>query len=314
MGRQGAKIAARRAVGRALDRLPASWFASLRETHAATRPGGLTGLALKAARYRPLPVDVFEDFAYPGTRFAAADSVVLSQVYWFGGDAYEGAETAWWRRCCQRASHVLELGANVGFYTVHGATANPAVRYAAVEPHPVSAAGLRRNLDLNQLTNVEVVEAAVVGAVTSPTVTLAVPVQDGYGAPAGAFVPEGGEGVDGIGTHRSVEVPVVAAADLIEGVDLLKLDIEGHESEVLGAVFEHLLAQRPTIFLEVRSQDPPRLREIVVDLVAHGYVVFAIGTTSLHLVPGDVVRSTGPLPRFGSRDLLLVPAEGVADL
>lgn len=304
----------RRRVGAALERVPDRWISRLHRAHVdAQRRAGpqsvrrrALAVAAEVARLRSLPEAEFALFDHPDVRFHDADSQVTRIAYWRGGDAYEGAETRWWRRACARATHVLELGANVGYYTVHGAVANRGCRYVAVEPHPASAAALRRNLALNSIGNVEVVEAAAAGAAApGERLTLAVPDQDRYGAPAGAFVPAGGEGVDGVAAARTIEVDVAAVPDLIDGVDLLKLDIEGHEAEVLDSVLDVLRAERPTTFLEVRRAHAPRLRAIVGELADAGYVAFAIGTTSLHLLTRDQLDAPA-LPRYGTRDLVLV--------
>src|SRR5215212_6643397 len=81
----------------------------------------------------------------------------------------------WWRHCCTRASAVLELGANVGYFTVQGATAAPGARYVAVEPHPVSAGVCRANLALNGIGSVELLEAAAVPGAGPSAVELQVP-------------------------------------------------------------------------------------------------------------------------------------------
>jgi FkbM family methyltransferase len=319
---QPAKVARLRSeVTRALDQLPAPWFRRLRaayvdsvQTAPSSRRTRLLRSAVGVARFRSLPVDEVELFDYPGVRLHAADSLVTRMLYWYGGSGYEGAETEWWRHACHRATNVLELGANVGYYTLQGALANPACRYRAVEPHPDSAELVRRNLALNGIENVEVIEAAAVGTRGIDRLELSIPDQDGYATPAGAFVRDGGEGVDHLAAHRNVEVAAVAVQDLIEGVDLLKLDIEGHEAEVLEPIMDVLMERKPTLFVEVRLAEVPHLRAIVARLAASGYAVFAIGEDSLHLVTQDELNDAGRLPRYGSRDLMLVDAADVGDL
>src|SRR5215217_9593253 len=108
-------------------------------------------------------------------RFVNAESLVLHQLYWFGEQGWEPQLLPWWRRCCARASAILELGANVGYFTVQGARAAPRARYLAVEPHPVSAGVCRANLALNGIGSVELVEAAAVAGAGCPAVELRVP-------------------------------------------------------------------------------------------------------------------------------------------
>ena len=321
MATRPARAQLRAALSAGLERLPAGWFRRLQQAHAeavadapTSRRRRVLGAAVGVARFRALPVSEFEVFDYPGVRLRSADSVVTRMLFWYGGNGYEGAETAWWRHACERATSVLELGSNIGYYTVQGALANPACRYRAVEPHPDSAAIVRANLELNGITNVEVIEAAAVGAPVEGRLELSIPDQDAYAAPAGAFLRAGGEGVDHLSAQRTVEVDAVAIHDLIDGVDLLKLDIEGHEAEVLEPIMDLLIERKPTMFLEVRLAEVPHLRAIVARLAEHGYAVFAIGSESLHLVTKAELDPGGRLPRYGSRDLMLVDAAAVGSL
>lgn len=314
------RSAAARRLGGALAALPSGPFARLRESYAdAVRRGDsrkqqVLRPLVKVARYRPLPVDEFQLADYPDVKLAAADSLIARHAYWYGSDGWEGLETLWWRRCSARATKTLELGANIGYYTVHGALANPSSPYVAVEPHPESAAALRANLALNDITNVLVVEAAAVSPGSPERLELSVPEQDLYGTPAGAFIRDQGEGVDGLVTGRSVTVATVSIEDLVDGVDLLKLDIEGHEADVLEPVRDWLISARPTIFVEVRATSLPRLRHLIYELADSGYAVLAIGDTSLHVVTRDELDPDKPLARYGSRDYILVDGSKVADL
>lgn len=307
----------RRLLSNGLQRLPDDWFVRLREARVRADDGSGTNAWLNTAarlgRYRPIPVPDFRVHDQPDVRLVASDNLVTQMLYWYGAEGYEGAETRWWRATCERATSVLELGANAGYYTVVGALANPCARYRTVEPHPVSAQLVRDNLELNGVSHVEVIEAAAVGDASIGRVELEVPAQDGYATPAGAFVRSGAEGVDHLVTGSTISVETVGIGDLIDGVDLLKIDIEGHEADVLEPVLPLLLDRQPTIVIEVRKAAVPRLRAVLSALAGAGMQVFAIGDESLHLIPRSVLDAPDPLPRYGSRDLLLLPPSALAD-
>src|SRR5215217_3032819 len=128
----------------------------------------------------------------PGLRFVNAESLVLHQLYWFGEQGWEPQLLPWWRRFCRRSSAILELGANVGYFTVQGARAAPEARYIAVEPYPASARVCRANLELNRVTSVELVAAAAVAGAEPSAVELRVPA-DQLASPTVAFVGAGTE-------------------------------------------------------------------------------------------------------------------------
>jgi FkbM family methyltransferase len=265
--------------------------------------------AVSVLRHRPLAP--MRDFALPDNpalRLAAVESRLARLLYWYGESGYEGCETLWWRRLCARSHGILELGANIGYYTVQGAAAAPNAKYVAVEANPESAKIVRSNVLLNSLQNVDVVQAAVVGDDAPEAMELSLPDQEQYSAPTGAYLSAGNEGVNSRPSSRAVTVPTVRMSSLVDGVDLLKLDIEGYEAQVLESVRPQLADTRPTIVVEVLKK-VPRLRAVISDLHSTGYVVFAIGTDSLHLLTVDELASSAPLPRYGSRDIILIPAE-----
>lgn len=310
-------MACRVALGRVLAVVPLSWIGPLRESYPTA-----TGLrrrvlatALGILRHRPLsPLSEFTLPAGPATeqspvRLAAVESRLVRLLYWYGPAGYERDETAWWGRFCSHSRHVLELGANIGYYTVLGALAAPRTRYVAVEAHPDSVAVLRRNTELNALENVEVVHAAVLGDAATATAELALPDQERYRAPTGAFLRTGTEGV---GTRRpagtTITVPTVAVSDLITGVDLVKLDIEGLEHEVLAAAFDTVVANRVTVLVEV-LRDTPRLRELLGELRNANYLLLAVGARALSVLPASELATVDLTARYGGRDVIVLPGE-----
>ncbi|TKK86815.1 FkbM family methyltransferase [Herbidospora galbida] len=267
------------------------------------------GQVVKVLRHRPL--GFVEDFALPDNpriRLAAVESRLVRILFWYGERGYEGMETACWRDLCAKATGILELGANIGYYTVQGAEAAGTTPYVAVEANPEAAAIVSRNADLNGLAHVKVVQAAVVPDDAPATLELSLPDQESYVAPTGAYLSEGGEGISNRPASRTITVPTVKMSDLIEGADLIKLDIEGYEAGVLRAVWPQLLAARPTIVVEV-LRNVPALRQVLRDLRAENYEIRAIGHDALHVITDAELASEEPLPRYGSRDVIVVPAE-----
>jgi FkbM family methyltransferase len=75
---------------------------------------------------------------------------------------YEKDWTAWMRANIGTGMHVVDVGANIGYYTVLLASlVGPTGRVIACEPDPGNAALLRRSVAENQFTHVQIVEAAV---------------------------------------------------------------------------------------------------------------------------------------------------------
>jgi FkbM family methyltransferase len=241
-------------------------------------------------------------------RFVNAESLVLHRLYWFGERGWEPQLLPWWRRFCGRASAVLELGANVGYFSVQGARAGPQARYVAVEPYPASARVCRANLELNRVDSVELVTAAAVAHPEVPAVELHVPC-DQLATPTVAFVGADTELPEPMSRHvtRTISVPAVDVRSLLAGVDLLKLDVEGQEHALLAAGRDHLRARRPTVFVEVLP-GTARLRRLLADLCRedgfHCYVPHADALVRLGIP--DILGAR-LLDRYGGQDVILSP-------
>jgi FkbM family methyltransferase len=238
-----------------------------------------------------------------------SDSYITNRLFWLGLDSYEPGEPEWWSSLVSAHASTLELGANIGLYTILGARAGKGRPYVAVEANPRSAAVLRENLSLNDLGHVQVVEAAVVGDPDAHVVTLSFPDRDPYDASAGAFI--AGAPDRSVAASRTVSVPAIVPDDLVGGVDLLKLDIEGMEVDVLRRIRSWVIDRRPTIVVEVRD-DATHLRAFVVDLVDQaGYGCVAVTDGRPRLLDNAEALGGRLQATHATRDLTLVRRESV---
>ena len=305
-------VASRRAARAIVRRLPVAVADAIRQPlphRGLSTPLGLPRRALlRVLREGGIPdaVRVFRLTDNPGLWFVAADSLVLSQLYWYGEQGWEPELLPWWRHCCQQSQSILELGANVGYFTVQGALAAPSARYVAVEPHPFSRQVCRANLDLNGVSAVRLLAAAAVADPAISSVQLLVPAGQ-LATPTVAFVRTDTELPAEMARDVTValDVPAVDVRSLLDGVDLLKLDVEGQEHALLAAARGHLRAQRPTVFVEVLP-GTTRLRALLADLcTVDGYRCYV--PTRERLVRLDPARlATVRLKaEFGHQDLIL---------
>ena len=252
-----------------------------------------------------------------GLRFTNCDSMILPSIHWFGVYGYEGVLCDYWPLFCTGANNIVEIGANIGFFTVLGSRASPGGKYLAVEPLPENAALLRANLKLNGISHVTVVEAAAVAGKERDTVTLNVP-QERYSVTVGAFVDNAAEGVSERMIERKVTVHARTMADLVSSADLIKIDAEGIEHHLLSAVFELIACRKPTIFVEVLPNSS-KLKDVIVKLTQeckyriygvpayHHYEAREIAAEDLRagalerMFSKDVILTNLPLPSLSSR-------------
>ena len=306
----------RRTLSAMLQALPAGAFDALRLSFPGSPAGSLQDRlqrhALDVLRHRGVPEDLehFRLIDNPSICLANADSFIVERLYWFGEQkGYEPEVLHWWRAFCAESAHILELGANIGYFVVQGARANASACYTAVEPHPGAASICRRNLELNNITNAAVIEAAAVGESDVESLDLHLPGgRDHYmDAPCSGFTGANEVHLDEVEnmSHRSVTVRAIELRKLFANVDLLKIDVEGQEYQLVSSVMGEISRNRPTMFLEVLDSTP-RLRALIVDLCTTlSYRCFVPTTSKLIPLPPSTVASVSMARDFGTRDVIL---------
>lgn len=145
-------------------------------------------------------------------------------------------------------SVVLDLGANVGYFTLVAARlAGPTGRVVAVEPLLSNLAALRANVEANNLAQVEVVVAAVSDRRGTATLLLSGSDQDAslvHGADVG------------------IVVATVTVDQLDLSPDVIKIDVEGAEAAAVRGGLRSLAASRPVVVCEIHDNNPTLDHEV----------------------------------------------------
>lgn len=118
----------------------------------------------------------------------------------------------------KRPKVVADLGANIGIFSILVASRFPEAKVYAVEPDKENCERLRRNIELNRLTNVVVVEKAV--SIEEGHATLYT--SSNQSAYSLNFFP-------GARPQKVETIPL----SFFDKVDALKVDIEGTEYEIM---------------------------------------------------------------------------------
>lgn len=267
-------------------------------------------LVLKAAaRACPVPLAMLLAEIRPldaaDVSFEPVDSQVMDAVFWFGVQGYEGRVADVWTTLCRGARSVLEIGGNVGLFTVLGGRVT-AGKYTVLEPVPGVAAILAANLRRNHLEGrVTLLRAAAVPASTAGTVALNVP-DEQRAAPVGAHLMDQGE-VSGRGTQQILTVPGLPFRDLVAGCDVIKIDAEGIEADLLESARDLILERRPALLIEVLPESR-RLGQLLSELAREGRYTLSVvpeyGSDRIVVVAPNTFSSDLPA-RYNSKDILL---------
>jgi len=298
-------------IATSLRLLPLRWLDKLRNPRDFGKASGLCRQSrrrvLRILRHRRLDASIasFCPPDRPDVCFNNVDSVLMRRLYWLGQSGYEATESLCWEYCCSKSRVILEIGANVGLYTVFGARAAAAdSRYTAVEPLSANFAALGCNVKLNDLKNVDLIQAAVVGEKKSETAELLIPTNDRDANPAGAFLASVAE-ARGHRARASETVRLIEASEIFEGVDLIKLDVEGSEYDILHGMTHRILKEQPTLFIEIFMQ-AKRLRKLLVKWCeAARFRVFVPADDGLVEITPDHLGSSDLQQQFGTRDVIM---------
>ncbi|MFI0260715.1 FkbM family methyltransferase [Streptomyces sp. NPDC017056] len=214
---------------------------------------------------------------------------------------------------------VVDVGANIGMFTLRAGLVSPGARIIAVEPVAELAAAVARNAELYGL-DVTVVKSALGSAAGETDFTY----YPGNSVMSGRYArPD--EDIDvlrrylvtGDGGHepqlarlaadrlaaqpRRCAVSTLtrlAAEQRVDRIDLLKIDVEKAEADVLAGIDDALWDRIDRIAMEVHDIDG-RLFEVVRLLEARGFEVFHDQDPRLVLTPCHNVYARAPRARAG---------------
>lgn len=182
------------------------------------------------------------------------------------------------------ADNFLDIGANMGFYSLALATLNPNLNVQSFEPQPRTYSYFATNVSLNKLESQVKVFNCGLGS-KEDNLKMYIPAFTGSGG--GSFANLHMEE----GDAEEVLVPVKTLDTLVQSnsnIDLIKIDVEGFEFEVVEGGLELIKSGKPTIVIELlRKWMKPfgkQPQDVINLLNPLGYEVFSIGSSHLTLI------------------------------
>ena len=210
--------------------------------HHRSLAGGRLGAALRfvhwqvgkaiGARRALVRVGPIRFYCYPGNASASA-------AWYFGLPEWD--EMTFLLRYLRDGDWFIDVGANVGIYTLLAASRGPGVRVTAIEPDSETFTRLGENVELNRFSNVGLISAAVGGAEGTAVFTVG---RDTENRLARA------------GESQVATLPMTTL-DRVAGADrpaLIKIDVEGSELSVLQGARDILKSEPgPALFFEINN-------------------------------------------------------------
>lgn len=188
----------------------------------------------------------------------------------------------------------VDIGANLGFYSLGASLVNTKLIVHAFEPNPLIHSILKDNLHLNSISNVSTHQVCL-GDVTKKEKFFVPSFTGSGGGSLRHLHPEEGEA-----TEFDVEVePLDNFSKQVKICpDMMKIDVEGSELSVISGSFDLIVSYKPTIIVELLRKwmapfgtHPQQVLDLLVGL---GYKAFAVSSNGLEkvtLIDGSTVAT-----------------------
>ncbi len=218
--------------------------------------------------------------------YSKGDDFVSTQAYWKGYMGYEGPTIQLFYNIAKCTSTIIDVGSNVGYFSLIGAAANKQAHVHSFEPVVKIHKRLLRNISINGFINIKANQCAV-GNVDE-IISFFIP--EGNGMVHASSTKEGwGEKAIRVNVE-SITIDKYVKENSLKKVDLVKMDVEFHESEVLEGMKNVLENDKPIIISEVLFSESEGVKghfendihlKIASSLRAHGYYFYLINATAL---------------------------------
>ena len=200
---------------------------------------------------------------------------------------YELHVTELYRKLLRKRMTVLDVGANIGWYTLAaGAAVGPEGRVLAFEPEPSNLSLLEKSIQLNSFENINVFPQALSDREGSETLHLS---KNNLGA----------HSISSVVGPESITVPSTTLDKVLEKlgidkIDILKVDVEGAEPQVIVGG-EESLKNTEHILIEW-NPSAWKDRSELIDMLLDNFLVYEI-VRSPFLIKKKARDSLSNLPR-----------------
>ena len=193
----------------------------------------------------------------------------LQRIMWM--DGYERLDTEFIFKFLRPATTFVDVGANVGWFTIHAADwLRENGRVIAFEPDPQNVEQLSANIELSQLSNVFLHKCAVSNRIGRAAFHNTSRVQNsGWG-----HLVNNNDSKD----QDILQVSVTTLDEALKETTIenwpigcIKIDVEGHELQVLSGAQQTLAHFRPVLMIEVGHSSESSSDKIAEFLNPFGY-------------------------------------------
>jgi FkbM family methyltransferase len=190
-------------------------------------------------------------------------SSVENSIFWAGlTGEWEAASVKIWIKLADEADVIFDVGANNGVYALISKAVNPKAKVFAFEPIERIFEKLEEN---NRLNDYDIVCLKYgVSNKDGTAVMYDIPVEDSYSSSLNSeFASERGDEITPT-EIKTLRLDTFIEQNDLPQVDLIKIDVETFEPEVLEGLGEYVEKFKPTMLIEVLTDDVARRIEKLV--------------------------------------------------
>ncbi|MFJ9345642.1 FkbM family methyltransferase [Streptomyces sp. NPDC101237] len=237
-------------------------------------------------------VEIDSPHCPPFVMFCVNDDAVAMDTLWNGTFGYEPGTLATWSRLAARSATIADVGAHVGYFSMIAAHANPKAKVHSFEPVDQIHSRLSVNVRSNGVQNVRLHQAGVSSEPGWADISVRF---------SGNLLSTGStlEGAAPDAQLKRIQLVTLDEVFADTRLDLVKIDVEGHEMSVLGGARQVLKRDRP--FLVVEALVDASLDELFAEFEPLGYDAYWITEAD-----GTPVHWREPRPPH-TRNLLFAP-------
>ncbi|WP_180686579.1 FkbM family methyltransferase [Streptomyces gossypiisoli] len=230
----------------------------------------------------------------PFVMLCVNDDAVALDTLWNGRFRYEPGSLATWSRLAAKSATIADVGAHVGYFSMIAALANPKAKVHAFEPVDHVHARLAVNIRLNNVQNIRRYQAGLSSEPGWADIGIRF---------SGNLLSTGSSLEHAAGDAELKRVQLLTLDEVFTGtrLDLIKIDVEGHEMSVLKGARRVLKRDRPTVMLEALLGAP--LDPLLAEFGPLGYDAHWVAEKEDTLIPSDRRRPSG------TRNLLFTPRD-----
>lgn len=178
------------------------------------------------------------------------------------------SENCYYIELDDEAPVIVDAGAHIGMTVIYFKMLFPKSRIIAFEPIPDNFEILKKNIQENQLENVEIYQAVV--APKSGILRIHEPIGEGAWKSGAGIIPKGWKGIQ---TNKEIKVEAIGIQEILhDKIDLFKMDVEGMEYEIIRNA-PPLIKNVKNFLMEIHPRKDHRVEEIEKILIQNRFKV-----------------------------------------